>query len=125
MDMANCTGADFSAADLSMACGRGILFTRANLFWAHLRQVYFKHCFFDYANCDYADFARGFFLGSPFNGAKIDKIRNAETAVFRWWRPKDKGPISYYPQPGYVEVNWSDTGTLSFQENAGHRRVDL
>jgi len=125
MHLADCTSAIFQGADLSMACGRGILFNDADMSFAHLRQVFMKHCFFVRTNLQYADFAHGYFLGSCFNDANLSNVRNIETATFIIWRSKHGAPLSLVPKPDYVPTNWSDTGTLSFQENAGHRRVDL
>jgi uncharacterized protein YjbI with pentapeptide repeats len=125
MSLADFTGSSFLSADISMACGRGIVFDGCNMAFAHLRHVIMKHCFFIDANLEYVDMAHGNFIGSGFNGAKLDHIRNADLATFQWFRPKGWGPLSYHEEPGYVAVNWSDTGTLSLQENAGHRRVDL
>jgi len=124
---ANCEGANFSGADMTMSYGKGTVFSKANMTACQMRRVTYKNCFFIDTDLSYADFAQGFFIGSAFNGAKTDHIRNADPkeaggAVFVWYLNPDGGPPRYSPAEGYKAVQTSLTGSISYQENAARNR---
>lgn len=115
---ADCEGADFSAADMSMSYLRAVNFSKAVLWNTTLRRCYAKNAIFFDADLRSANVAFTDFLGSRFNGAKLDGIRNAETATFYWYWPPGGGPIEYKWRPGLVRLDGSITGGISLQENA-------
>jgi len=118
---ANFTGADLTYCDFTGAHGRGTLFLRTRMVNTMLRRVTFKNCVFAYCDMTGSDFLQSDFLGSIFYECKgLDEVVNADTAIFYWYRlPGVNTRPLFEPTPGYVRVERSATGGISFAENVG------
>lgn len=117
---ADCESADLSLADMSMSYLKGVNFSKARFWSTTMRRCYAKNAIFFDADMRLANVAFTDFLGSRFNGANTDLVKNAETATFYWYIDKDwRGQVHYEPGPGLRRVDESVLGGMSLGENAG------
>lgn len=124
----NCdfSGANLALADLTGAYLKGTDFRGANLWHVLLKGVVAKDTRFQGANLTGADIGRGDFIGSRFDGATTDELKNIEWATFAWFTtPVDGGTVHYSPFPGAEVKTRSLLGTWSWQENAGRGQSKL
>lgn len=116
---ADCEGADFTGSDMSMCYLKAVNFSKARLWNVTMRRCFVKNSIFFESDLRGANVAFSDFLGSRFNGAILDEVRNADTATWYWYIPEGwKGPIEYKPREGLVRVEQSVLGGFSFRENA-------
>ena len=114
----NFAGADLSGADLSMAYMKGTNFHNAIANSCIFRNVMAKNALFINTDLRKSDFFHAELLGARFNGAKLDRVRNLHTAQFEWWLSPWGGPQEYEPRPGWLKIDQSLLGNISFQENS-------
>lgn len=114
----NFAGADLSGSDLSMSYGKGTNFHKAVAHSCQFRNVVYKNALFIDTDLRKSDFFHAELLGSRFNGALLDRVRNMHTAQFEWWLSPWGGPQSYDPRPGWLKIDSSLMGNISLQENA-------
>ncbi len=121
---ADLEGAICDAADLSMSYAKAASFKDARMRHCAFRQANYKDCFFWGTDLWGSDFRNFFGLGTIFDGANLENVRNMHHALFFWYRRTDVdvGPV-YEPREGYVRFNRSTIPGYSFQENAGFGRV--
>jgi hypothetical protein len=63
-------------------------------------------------------------LGTVFDDAKLENVRNMHYALFFWYRdPVHGGGPVYEPRPGFRRLSRSVIPGYSLQENAGPGRV--
>jgi len=112
------------AADFSMAYAKSTSFKNARMRYCSFRQAQFKDSFFWGTDLWGADFRNFFGLGTLFDGANLESVRNLRHALFFWYRriDEDVGPV-YEPREGFVKFGRSTIPGYSFQENAGMGRV--
>lgn len=121
---ANLEGAICDAADLSMSYAKCTSFKDARMRHCSFRGANYKNSFFWGTDLWGSDF-RGFFgLGTVFDGANLENVKNMHHALFFWYRHPiyGGGPI-YEPREGFVKLLRSAIPGYSFQENAGFGRV--
>ena len=119
--------ADLTDADLTMTYGRATNFYKARMWCAKLRRITYKNCFFIETDLTDADFVGAELLGSKFDGAILNGVKNTHRAVFHWWvSPYGLGPskISYEPIPGYRLMDESATKGWSNRENAAREKIE-
>jgi hypothetical protein len=98
---------------------KAVNFSGARFWNTTLRRCMAKNAIFFDADLRGCNVAFSDFLGARFNGANLEAVRNADTAVFYWYIPEGfKGPIEYKPRPGLVRLETSVLGGYSFRENA-------
>jgi len=114
----NLSYADLSGADLSMAYMKGTKLYKAVCQATLFRNIIAKNALFIYTDLRKSDFFHAELLGSRFNGALLDRVRNMDTAQFEWWLSPWGGPQSYEPRPGWLKIDRSMLGNISLQENA-------
>jgi uncharacterized protein YjbI with pentapeptide repeats len=121
---ANLQGVIADAADFTMSYAKSTTFKDATMRYCSFRQANYKDCFFWNTDLWGSDFRNFFGLGTLFDGANLENVRNMHHALFFWWRhPEvDVGPV-YEPREGWVRFNRSTIPGYSFQENAGMGRV--
>ena len=121
----NLTDAIMTSADLSGAYGRGANFTRARLWLAYLRHAQFKNAYFIDADMRGSNWVGSLFLGSKFDGARVEGVQNADKAFYTWWySPISPNKLSYEPVPGWIRVDQSVLGNISVRENAAREQVE-
>jgi uncharacterized protein YjbI with pentapeptide repeats len=121
----DCEGADFTAADMSMSYARGVNFSKCKFWNTTMRRMTAKNSYFYDADLADANVLHADFLGSFWNGAKLDGIRNVgmmPSPIFFWYMPDSyTGGVKYFPAEGYHRMNRSYMGGTSVQENAAAR----
>lgn len=123
----NLAHADLTDADLTASYGRATSFYRARMWSTKIRRVTYKNCFFIETDLTDADFVGSELLGTRFNGAILDGVKNTHRAVFLWWvSPYGLGPskINYEPIPGYRLMDESATKGWSRRENAARKKIE-
>ena len=124
MYRANLTEVVADATDFSMSYAKSTSFKDARMRYCAFKGVSYKDSFFWGTDLWGSDFRGAFLLGTVFDDAKMDNVRNMQHAVFFWYRdPEHGGGPVYEPREGFVRLNRSAIPGYSFQENAGMGRV--
>lgn len=113
----NFAGADLTGSDFTMSYGKGTNFHKAVAHCCIFRNVIYKNALFIDTDLRKSDFFHAMLLGTRFNGAVLDRVRNMRTANFEWWLSPWGGPQSYDPRPGWLKIDSSMMGNISLQEN--------
>jgi len=113
------SGADVSGSDFSMSYGKAVKFYKTIAHACIFKNVIYKNALFIDTDLRKSDFFHAELLGSRFNGALFDRVRNMHTAQFEWWMSPWGGPQSYEPRPGWLKIDESLMGSISLQENTG------
>ena len=127
LHLADLSHANLTDADLTMTYLRAAKFYKARMWATKLRRVTAKNTLFCYADLTGADFVGAELLGSKFDHAILDGVKNADRAIYTWYvSPYGLGPskIIYDPMPGYVKMEESATKGQTFQENAAREKVE-
>ncbi len=116
--------ATLDAADLSMSYAKCTSFRNARMRHCSLRGVTYKNSFFWGADLWGSDFRGAFMLGTVFDEADLENVKNMHHALFFWYRdPVHGGGPVYEPREGFLRLSRSIIPGYSFQENAGMGRV--
>jgi len=125
LHLTNFEGANLTSADLTMSYGRAANFSRATCCLVSFRYAQLKNAWFIETDLYGADFVNALLLGTKFDGADLDGVKNMDRAIFTWWwSPIGTNKISYEPIPGWIRLDESITGDHSVRENASRERVE-
>lgn len=124
---ANFSYADMTDVDFTSSYGRATIFYKTRLWAAKFRRVTYKNCFFFYSDLTEADFVGAELLGSKFDYAILNGVKNTDRAIFQWWiAPYGLGPskVNYDPVPGYKLLDESVTKGWTRRENTAREKVE-
>lgn len=124
LHLADFTDADISGSDMTMSYGKATVFLRTRMWACGLRRVTYKNALFIHTDLRKSDFVGADLLGSRFNGANLQGVRNLDKAIFYWYLSPYGGPPAYEPRQGWIKLDQSVLGGMSFQENAAKGTVD-
>jgi uncharacterized protein YjbI with pentapeptide repeats len=92
----------------------------------YLRHANMKNALFINTELQGTDVVGTLFLGARFDGANVEKIKNADLAYYSWWyNPMGTQKMSYKPIPGWRRLDMSVMGGTTVQENASREQVEL
>lgn len=117
--LADFTDADLSGADMTMSYAKAALFLRARMWNTIVRHAVWKNALIIDADCTGMDVVGTLLMGARFDNTKTLDMRNTDRAIYQWWMSPWGGPPSYDPIPGWVKLDESLMGGMSYQENAG------